>query len=129
MSHLFLVDPHVLCDVRKHGRLDKVAPIAESGSSSAQFGALLLAAVNELQNLGELFFVDLWSLLGPRVEGIAQHALLGRFDRSFQKLVVDVFFYEEARSSTTTLAHVEKEGKLRLLNCFFDCKISKFSIY
>ena len=86
--------------------LDEVALASGALPAAFEFGALLLAAVDELQDLVELLVVHLRSLLnvGPRV---AQGSLLGECLRLGHELVVDARLHESSGAGAAVLFGID----------------------
>ena len=60
-KNTLLADSHIVLNVAKHGRLHKEAFAAVSLASDQQLGLLLLARLDQVQNLLHLLLVDLFS--------------------------------------------------------------------
>ncbi len=88
---LLLGNAHVVGDVGEDGRLDEVALAGEAFSTSDHTGALLLPALNQIEDLLRLRGVNLWPLGGLRLEGAAENLALGNGRRLLDELFVDRF--------------------------------------
>lgn len=127
-------DRHVVVDIGEHRRLDeksfacrkktfKICFIVKvilqtfmSLSSRNQLRSLLLARLNQSQNLLLLLSVDLRALLDAQVKRISHAAALRALGGSFDELVVNLILDERAGASTTALTHVEEEPEVRSLD-------------
>ena len=101
-----LGDPHSVLDPREHGWLNEVTLGAGAIPSALQFGTLLLATLDHLQDFIELLVVYLRSLLdvGP---GVADTPLLREGLRFGHKLVVDVRLYERPGAGAAVLMAID----------------------
>ena len=101
---LLLGDAHVVGDVGEDGRLDEVAAVAVALAARQQAGALLLARLDQRQDLVELVLVDLRALLDVQVERVAHRAPLRPRHTLSHELVVDLVLDEDARAGAAALA-------------------------
>ena len=59
-TNLLLGNTHVILDIREDGALHEVSSITQAFASALQLGSFLLAAFNQLQDLVQLIFINLW---------------------------------------------------------------------
>ena len=83
--------------------LNEVALITVAQSSCCQLGSLRFSGLDVTQDLVELFFVDLRSLLIFKVERVADGSLLGAFNGSLNELIIDGLLNHDARTGAATL--------------------------
>ena len=83
--------------------LNEVALITVAQSSGCQLGSLRCSGLDVTQDLVELFFVDLRSLLIFKVERVADGSLLGAFNGSLNELIIDGLLNHDARTGAATL--------------------------
>lgn len=74
---LFLSDSHVVINIREDSGLDEPTLVADTAATSDKLSSLLLSNVNIVQNLGELIFVYLGTLISILCEWVTDLALLG----------------------------------------------------
>ena len=113
---LFFRDLHVIFHIGKNRRLNKVAFVAHSVPAMHQFRTFRFTGLDVAHHLIELFLVYLRALFRRRVERIANRTLLGARHALFHKLVVGLFFDEQARTGATALALIEEQRKMRAFN-------------
>lgn len=102
--YLLSGDGHVVVDVGKHGRLDKESLVPLSCSTGNQPGTLLLARLNEAKDLVHLLLVHLGALFSLGVERVADDTFLGTSGALLDKLLVNAFLDEGARTGCAALA-------------------------
>lgn len=66
-------------------------------------------------------YANLRTLLELAVKWVTNSSLLCSFNRPFNKLVVNFFLYEYARTSTATLALIEEQSKMTLFHGVVHC--------
>ena len=108
-------DLHVVLHVVEDGRRDEVAAIADAFAAAEQLGAFALAGVDVAHDLLELLVGDLRSLLGRRIERIADLAVLGEREHLVHELVMNRLFDEQPAAGTAALALVEEQAEVRAL--------------
>lgn len=114
--YLLLGNAHIILHLRKHSWLHEIAFVTVTFAATFQLGSLLLARINEPKDLVKLIFINLWALLNIRVKRIADFALFGTGYTLLDKLVVYRFFHKGSGTGTATLALVEEQSKVCLLN-------------
>ena len=105
----FLSDLHVVLNIGENGGLDEVAFVADTIAAGEELGFFGFAGIDVAHDFVELVLVDLRTLFGIFVEGIADGALLGAGDGFLDEFVVALFFDEEARAGAAALTLIEEE--------------------
>ena len=100
-------DRHVVLDVVEDRRLDEEALLAVPLTAGDQLGPLFLAQFDVAEDLVQLLLRDLRSLLGGRVERIADFSLFGLLGQAADELLADAVLDEQPAPRRAALAAVE----------------------
>lgn len=122
-------DSHVVLDVREDGGLDEITFVTEAFSSGLQRGTLLLARLDERQDLVELGLIDLRTVVGGQVQWIGEQMFLGTFGAAADEFIIDRFLNERSRSGTAALSHVVEEGEVGLFDGVVQVSVSQNDVW
>ena len=120
-------DLHVVVHAREDRRLDKEALVAEA-LAACDAGGFFLADINILHDLIELFAADLSALLGLRIEGVAQPALLGSLLEFLDELIVDTLFNQQSTARTAHFALVKEDAGHGALHGAIDIGVGEHNV-
>ena len=79
--------------------------------------------LSSVSDLVELLLVNLSTLLGLLVGGVAENALLGALNGELHELVVDLLVAVDTRAGAAALALVEEETKVGNLDGLVDVSV------